>query len=99
MATDTIPAAPAAANPYESGPWRDACDMEEPLALVRDLLTGLMYLGQTLDDGGSAVARIADIARDKCEQLEALRGNLFHELHPGKAEFAGQSAHGAEVGA
>ena len=75
--------------------------MEEPLAVVRDLLTGLMYLGQTLEDGGSAVARIADIAREECEKLEGLRGNLFHELHPRKAEFKieGWPGQKAEVGA
>ena len=82
MATDTIPAATAAANPYKAGPFRDVCEMEDPLTLIQDLLGGLILLGLALDDGGTAVSRIADIARDECAKLEELRTSIFHALHP-----------------
>jgi hypothetical protein len=90
MDTGTIPTTSDTANPYETGPFAYACDMEDPLSTVRDLLTGLMYLGQGIGDGGEAVARIAEIARDRCEELEKLRGDLFHESNPWRDE-AGQA--------
>jgi hypothetical protein len=86
MDTGTIPTTSDTANPYETGPFAYACDMEDPLSSVRDLLTGLKYLGQGIGDGGEAVARIAEIARDRCEELEKLRGDLFHDLNPRRGE-------------
>ena len=61
---------------------RDVCEMEDPLTLIQDLLGGLILLGLALDDGGTAVSRIADIARDECAKLEELRTSIFHALHP-----------------
>lgn len=88
MDTATIPTPTATAKCFEPEPLDYICDMEEPLSRVHDLLTGLMYLGQTLSDGGNAVSRIAELARDECEKSEVLRGKLLHDLHPNNREAA-----------
>lgn len=88
MATHTIPTQPSAAKQFAPEPLDYVCDMEEPLSRIHDLLTGLMYLGQTMNDGGNAVSRIAEIARDECEKAEQNRCKLFHDLHPNNQEAA-----------
>ena len=84
MADISIPTEPLRAKAFEPEPLDYVCDMEEPLSRIHDLLTGLMYLGQTMSDGGNAVSRIAEIARDECEKSAELRIKLFHDLHPSR---------------
>jgi hypothetical protein len=84
MATDTIMQPAAAAKGPAPEPYDLVCDMEEPLARLRDLLTGMMYLGQSLGDGGAAVCRIAEIARDECDKSSSIHDALFHDLNPNK---------------
>ena len=84
MATDTIPTEIQTANRYGSEHFDNACKMEEPLGKIHDLLTAIMFAGEAMGEGGSSLARIADIARDECRSVEDLRGKLFHGLHPNK---------------
>ena len=90
MAENTVPPIPGAANHFAPEPLDYICDLEEPLSRIHDLLTGLMYLGQTLNDGGDAVSRIAEIARDECEKSAELRTKLFHDLHPNNQKEVAQ---------
>lgn len=88
MADNTVSPLSGAANQFGPEPLDYVCDMEDPFSRMYDLLTGLMYLGQTLSDGGGAVSRIAEIARDECEKSAGLREKLFHDLHPNNQEAA-----------
>lgn len=84
MAENTIPPILGTAKQLETKISGTVFDMEEPLSRLHDLLTGLMHLGQTLDDGGSAVARIAEYARDECEKTKRLHDQLFDDLRQSK---------------
>lgn len=46
-----------------------------------------LALSVRIPDAGSAIITVAQNARDQCEIVEELRGKLFHELHPRKAEL------------
>lgn len=87
MATETLQTKSASENPYNSGPFNSVCEMEEPLRVIADLLTGLTYMGEGLPDVGSAIVTVAQMARDQCESVQELYGKLFHELHPRKDEL------------
>ncbi len=87
MAIETLHAISDSENPYNSGPFHCVCGMEEPLRVIADLLTALTYMGEGIPDAGSAIITVAQNARDQCEIVEELRGKLFHELHPRKAEL------------
>jgi len=84
MASDTLQAESASANPYETAPFQSACRMEEPLAAINDLMTALGYLVEGVEDQplACAVARIAFIARDQCASAEKLRVEIFRAAHP-----------------
>ena len=88
MAATSLQAESAFANPYEQGAFRHVRDMEDRLRIIRDLMTGLTYMAEGLSDAGEAISTIADLARDQCAEVEALRSKLFRETHPRKAEFA-----------
>lgn len=75
-------------NPYEVGPFRQVADMETPLTTVEDLLAGIAFIAETLDEEqGSAIQRIAWLAKDHCERANALRGELFKLTHPRREHF------------
>ncbi len=82
MAMNSIPTNPTGSIDPDRVSLDDVCDMEEPLSVIHDLLTGIMYAGEAISDGGAAIARIAEIARDECEKVASLRATLFHDLHP-----------------
>lgn len=73
----------SAADPGEAGIFKCVSDMEEPLAVARDILLGLTMIAETLEtDGGAVVARLAWLALDECEAAETLRGEAFKLAHP-----------------
>lgn len=87
MATTPL-SAQADRTQFAPEPLDHICDMEEPLGKVYDLLTSIMYAGSTMNDGGAAIATVAEIARDECEKASKLRDTLFHEMHPNNREVA-----------
>jgi hypothetical protein len=75
-------------NPYETGPFRHASDMENPLATVADILHGMALIAETMDDDyGRVVQRMAWLAIEQCNAAERLRGELFHLTHPRREHF------------
>lgn len=73
-------------NPFpDDTAFRLVCDMEDPLRKIRDLLSALSYVAQCVEDGGEAIATIADAARENLKAAEALRGDLFRLSHPNRA--------------
>lgn len=76
------------ANPYNEGPFRQVSDMETPLATAVDLLAGIAFIAETIeDDASSAVQRIAWLASAASKQAEAIRGELFRLTHPRRDHF------------
>lgn len=68
--------------------FRNVGDMETPLATIRDLVVGLSLIAEALsDDEASAIQRIAWLAKDQCDAVEDLRGNLFRLTHPQREHF------------
>jgi hypothetical protein len=87
MATENLAADSVHANPYESGPFRLVSDMENTVRIIRDLMTGLCRMADSFEDDGEAIAVVAELARDKCAELEKSRGELCRLTHPRRAEF------------
>lgn len=84
---------------YETGLFKKVCDMEEPLTTVRDLLRGLAYIAETLDEEGEglAIQRIAWLALREWETTEKLRGEIFHLTHPRREEIEKERAGHAQL--
>ncbi|KQT04135.1 hypothetical protein [Rhizobium sp. Leaf386] len=75
-------------NPYEEGPFRQASDMETPLAAVANMLRGMALLAEKLDDDYAGVFQyMAWHALDQCEAAEKMRCEVFRLTHPRRAEF------------
>ena len=87
MATTTLQAHSACANPHESDPFRLVGDMEDDVRVIRDLLTGLCRMADSFEEDGEAIATIALLARDQCGNLEKRRCELFRLTHPRRAEL------------
>jgi hypothetical protein len=70
-----------------------ACNMEEPLTTIRDLLDALALISEALDQQhGLVVQRLAWLAKKQWEDIEQMRGDLFTASHPSRDEEAGQPA-------
>lgn len=75
-------------TPYEEGPFRQASDMEIPLATVSDLALALSFVADTLDGNeASVVQRLAMLIHESAEAAEKLRCNLFRLTHPRRDHF------------
>lgn len=65
----------------EMHPYVRVCDMEQPLAVIRDLLNALMIIAETLDEEeGCAIQRLASLALRECKDAEESRGELLRGL-------------------
>jgi hypothetical protein len=74
-------------NPCETRLFEKVCDMEEPMAVIHDLLRALSCIAETLDDDeGMVVVRLTWLALKELEVAEKLRGELFHLTHPRREE-------------
>ncbi len=69
--------------------FRLACDMEDPIATVRDLLRAILAIA--LSDGAlpddrdvGAVMRLVILSERALSDVEKARGDLFGGLHPPK---------------
>lgn len=68
--------------------FRGVGDMEIPLDTVRNLVTGLALIAETLNDSdGRAIQSIAWLAIEKCDAIEEMRKNLFRLTHPQRDHF------------
>lgn len=77
----------ASTTPHETSAFHHVSEMEDHLRIIRDLMTGLSYMADSIDGAGGAVATIADLAKDHCADAERLRAYLFRETHPDKARI------------
>lgn len=83
----------ATMNPHDAAPFRQACDMEEPLSTVRDLLEGLWMIGGTLEsEEAGAIQSICRLALQECEVAEQLRVEIFRKTHPNADELEAEWA-------
>lgn len=62
-------------------------NMEEPLSIISDLTEALAMIGETIEDDGRVVQRLAWIAKEQMLKAEKMRGDLFRLTHPRRHDF------------
>lgn len=76
-------------NHHWPEPFRQVCDMEEPMTVIVDLALALATITETMDnDIGRIVQRLAWLIKDHADAAEHLRGELFKITHPDREKFA-----------
>ena len=60
--------------------------MEDPIATVKDILSALAMIAETLgeDDAAGPIQRLAWLGHDQIVKAEELRGQIFHATHSSK---------------